>query len=343
MIAHVTDWADSIGAVRTRRPLSSVSRWNVLTRRDASEAGPDLAGRRTGPPASRRRSRRSCCRRGPRRGRSAAPLSKSRSVSSFEAFFGQAIQRPSAGASVSFSAGKRRSSSARRVVKRTTTSAPGLAPSFSARAASRVGLLSQAAAAPGDRLRPELDRVRRDALVRSVDERQEAEGRGAGSSAGSRTSGCPRREKKRPSVTPICSSGTGSLGLELAQDAGERLEQLEVRLRRAGVVADELELDVVADRVLQLPDQVVRPKPGRSPAVELDLDLAGTTLIFSPARTIVALTVLRSSGSVVRAAGPSRSTWSVSSGLSSDAHQESLAARGSSAGDALERSRARRA
>src|SRR4051812_6658265 len=31
MIAHVTDCADSTGAVSTRRPLSSVSRWNVLT------------------------------------------------------------------------------------------------------------------------------------------------------------------------------------------------------------------------------------------------------------------------------------------------------------------------
>src|SRR5204862_838223 len=31
MIAHVTDWADSIGAVRMRRPLSSRSRLKVLT------------------------------------------------------------------------------------------------------------------------------------------------------------------------------------------------------------------------------------------------------------------------------------------------------------------------
>jgi hypothetical protein len=31
MIAHVTDWADSIGAVRMRSPLSSRSRPKVLT------------------------------------------------------------------------------------------------------------------------------------------------------------------------------------------------------------------------------------------------------------------------------------------------------------------------
>src|SRR5215510_5226199 len=31
MIAHVTDWADSIGAVRMRRPLSRRSSWKVLT------------------------------------------------------------------------------------------------------------------------------------------------------------------------------------------------------------------------------------------------------------------------------------------------------------------------
>jgi hypothetical protein len=57
-------------------------------------------------------------------------VAKSRSVSSFDAFFGQAIQRPSAGASASRSVGKRRSRSARSVVKKTTTPAPGFAPSF---------------------------------------------------------------------------------------------------------------------------------------------------------------------------------------------------------------------
>src|SRR6266545_2725249 len=31
MIAQVTDWADSTGAVRTRSPFGSVSSWNVLT------------------------------------------------------------------------------------------------------------------------------------------------------------------------------------------------------------------------------------------------------------------------------------------------------------------------
>jgi len=55
---------------------------------------------------------------------------KSRSVSSFETFFGHAIHSPSGGASVAFSAGSRAASSARRVVKKTTTSVPGLAPSF---------------------------------------------------------------------------------------------------------------------------------------------------------------------------------------------------------------------
>jgi len=46
------------------------------------------------------------------------------------AFFGQAIQSPPAGPSVAFSPVKRCSSSARLVVKKTTTPAPGFAPSF---------------------------------------------------------------------------------------------------------------------------------------------------------------------------------------------------------------------
>src|SRR5689334_11883423 len=57
-------------------------------------------------------------------------VSKSRSVSSLDAFFGHATQSPSAGASVALSAANRRSSSARRVVKKTRTSPPALAPSF---------------------------------------------------------------------------------------------------------------------------------------------------------------------------------------------------------------------
>ena len=57
-------------------------------------------------------------------------MSKSRSVSIFDAFFGQAIQRPSAGLIVFLSPAKRRSSSSRLVVKKTITSTPGLAPSF---------------------------------------------------------------------------------------------------------------------------------------------------------------------------------------------------------------------
>jgi len=53
-----------------------------------------------------------------------------RSPSSFAAFFGQAIQRPSERSSVASSPPKRRSSSSRLVVKKTTTPAPGFAPSF---------------------------------------------------------------------------------------------------------------------------------------------------------------------------------------------------------------------
>jgi hypothetical protein len=56
--------------------------------------------------------------------------SKSRSVSIRDAFFGQAIQRPSFGSIVLFKISKRRSSSMRDVVKNTTTPAPGFAPSF---------------------------------------------------------------------------------------------------------------------------------------------------------------------------------------------------------------------
>ena len=64
----------------------------------------------------------------------ASPISwtvgKSRSVSIFATFFGQAIHSPSAGARIFFRAAKRRSSSARVVVKSTSTSTPGFAPSF---------------------------------------------------------------------------------------------------------------------------------------------------------------------------------------------------------------------
>jgi hypothetical protein len=57
-------------------------------------------------------------------------VSKSRSVSSLDAFFGQAIQSPSAGARVSFSRSNRASRSSREAVKKTMTRAPGFAPSF---------------------------------------------------------------------------------------------------------------------------------------------------------------------------------------------------------------------
>jgi hypothetical protein len=53
-----------------------------------------------------------------------------RSLSSFAAFFGHAIQSPSAGSSAAFSPSKRCSRLSREVVKKTTTPAPGFAPSF---------------------------------------------------------------------------------------------------------------------------------------------------------------------------------------------------------------------
>src|SRR5439155_19637549 len=98
----------------------------------------------------------------------ASPISctaaKSRSVSSIDAFFGHAIQSPSAGASVFFSAPKRRLSSARLVVKKTTTSAPGFAPSFFA-----SGVVYVFSGKPledaVDRLGSEVERLGRDALV----------------------------------------------------------------------------------------------------------------------------------------------------------------------------------
>jgi hypothetical protein len=57
-------------------------------------------------------------------------ISNERSLSIFDAFFGQAIQSPSAAARVSRSGANRRSSSSRLVVKKTTTSVPGFAPSL---------------------------------------------------------------------------------------------------------------------------------------------------------------------------------------------------------------------
>jgi len=53
-----------------------------------------------------------------------------RSPSIFAVFFGHAIQSPSAGSSAAFSASNLRSRSSRLVVKKTTTPAPGFAPSF---------------------------------------------------------------------------------------------------------------------------------------------------------------------------------------------------------------------
>jgi hypothetical protein len=53
-----------------------------------------------------------------------------RSVSSFDAFFGQATQRPSADPIVSRRAANRASSSERLVLKKTVTAEPGFAPSF---------------------------------------------------------------------------------------------------------------------------------------------------------------------------------------------------------------------
>jgi hypothetical protein len=57
-------------------------------------------------------------------------VSKSRSVSSLDAFFGQAIHSPSAGPSERLSLVKRFARSALEVVKKTRTAAPGFAPSF---------------------------------------------------------------------------------------------------------------------------------------------------------------------------------------------------------------------
>ena len=62
--------------------------------------------------------------------------------------------------------------------------------------------------------------------------------------------------------------------VELADHARERVEEAEVGLRRAGVVADELELDVPADERLHLRDQLVRREAGQRAAVQLELDLA---------------------------------------------------------------------
>src|SRR5207302_4426535 len=106
--------------------------------------------------------------------------SKSRSVSILAAFFGHAIHRPSAGASIFFSAGNRRSSSARRVVKKTSTSAPGFAPSFSDRSGT------------GEELALLLARERRTLLARFEAPRervarrllQRAEGQAGGKGAG---------------------------------------------------------------------------------------------------------------------------------------------------------------
>ena len=55
-----------------------------------------------------------------------------KSVSIFDAFFGHAIHRPSASASVRCSCRNLRARSARLVVKKTTTRTPGFAPSFRA-------------------------------------------------------------------------------------------------------------------------------------------------------------------------------------------------------------------
>ena len=116
-------------AFRLESSVSEARNCNSSGRCLARAHGP-RAGRRSGAPASARRSSSSCCRRARRRGRSPGRPRTSRSVSIFAAFFGQAIQSPSAGSSVAFKAAKRRSSSARLVVKKTTTPAPGFAPSF---------------------------------------------------------------------------------------------------------------------------------------------------------------------------------------------------------------------
>ncbi len=125
-----------------------------------------------------------------------------------------------------------------------------------------------------DGLGAELERIDRDPLVGGVDQlrelevrrqphRQEAVGLDAGA-----------REEAAVGDADLEQRHRDPFRIELADHARERVEQAEVGLRRAGIVADELELDVVADELVQLRDQLVRREAGQRAAVQLELDLA---------------------------------------------------------------------
>src|SRR5438034_2721782 len=97
-----------------------------------------------------------------------------------DAFFGHAIQSPSAGSSVSISWSKRRSSSVRLVVKKTVTCAPGFAPSFADSSRSGTPLREQPCLALGREphaLRP-LGRSQR--VTHGLLQRTKLESRGQG-------------------------------------------------------------------------------------------------------------------------------------------------------------------
>ena len=123
-----------------------------------------------------------------------------------------------------------------------------------------------------DRLGSELERVDRDPLVRGVDQLLELE-----------VLRQPhRQEAVRLHAGPREEAAVGDADLEqrhgdpfrveLADHSRERVEEAEIGLRRAGIVADELELDVVADERLQLRDQLVGREAGQRAAVQLELD-----------------------------------------------------------------------
>ena len=108
-----------------------------------------------------------------------------------------------------------------------------------------------------DGLGAELERVDRDPLVGRVDQlrelevlrqphRQEAVGLDADPGEEAAVGDADLEQRHRDPFR-----------VELADHACERLEEAEVGRRRAGVVADELELDVVAGERLQLGDQLV--------------------------------------------------------------------------------------
>ncbi len=62
--------------------------------------------------------------------------------------------------------------------------------------------------------------------------------------------------------------------IELADHPRERVEQAEIGFRRARVVADDLDLDVVSGEVVQLGDQLLGREARQRATVQLELDLA---------------------------------------------------------------------